>query len=43
MTDKKKPRRLSETVIPGKDYAEKVKLESILASRKRKVHPNLPW
>ena len=30
MTEKSKPRRLSETVIPGKDYAEKVKIAEIL-------------
>jgi len=30
MTDKSKPRRLSETVIPGQDYAEKVKIKDIL-------------
>lgn len=30
MTEKHKPRRLSETVIPGKDYAEKVKIDAIL-------------
>ena len=30
MTDEKKPRRLSETVIPGKDYAAKVKIDMIL-------------
>ena len=30
MTGKKKPRRLSETVIPGKDYADKKKLADIL-------------
>ena len=30
MTDEKKPRRLSETVIPGVDYAEKVKIGDIL-------------
>lgn len=30
MTEKSKPRRLSETVIPGKDYAAKVKIDAIL-------------
>ena len=30
MTDKSKPRRLSETVIPGVDYADKKKLADIL-------------
>ena len=30
MTDKSKPRRLSETVIPGKDYADKKKIGDIL-------------
>ena len=30
MTEKHKPRRLSETVIPGKDYAAKVKIDMIL-------------
>ena len=30
MTDKSKPRRLSETVIPGKDYADKKKISDIL-------------
>ena len=30
MTDEKKPRCLSETVIPGKDYAAKVKIDMIL-------------
>ena len=30
MTDKSKPRRLSETVIPGKDYADKREIKDIL-------------
>ena len=30
MTDKSKPRRLSETVIPGVDYADKKKIGDIL-------------
>ena len=30
MTEKRKPRRLSETVIPGKDYADKKKIGDIL-------------
>lgn len=30
MTDKKKPRRLSETVIPGVDYADKCKISDVL-------------
>jgi len=30
MTEKPKPRRLSETVIPGKDFAAKVKIDMIL-------------
>lgn len=30
MTDKSKPRRLSETVIPGVDYAEKVGIKDVL-------------
>jgi len=30
MTDKKKPRRLSETVVPGVDYADKKKIGDIL-------------
>lgn len=30
MTDKPKPRRLSEAVIPGQDYAAKVKMQDIL-------------
>ena len=30
MTNKSKPRRLSETVIPGQDYEDKVKLDDVL-------------
>lgn len=30
MTDKSKPRRLSETVVPGQDYAAKIKIKDIL-------------
>lgn len=30
MTDQKKPRRLSDTVIPGKDYEAKVSVDDIL-------------
>lgn len=30
MTDKSKPRRLSDTVKPGKDFAAKVKIAAIL-------------
>ena len=30
MTDKSKPHRLSETVIPGKDYAAKIEVKDIL-------------
>ncbi|TEU17336.1 MAG: hypothetical protein E3J21_08620 [Anaerolineales bacterium] len=30
MTEKHKPRRLSERVIPGKDYADKKKIDDIL-------------
>jgi len=30
MTNESKPRRLSETVVPGKDYAAKVKIAAIL-------------
>jgi hypothetical protein len=30
MTEKSKPRRLSETVIPGQDYAAKIKIKDIL-------------
>lgn len=30
MTEKRKPRRLSETVIPGKDYADKREIKDIL-------------
>lgn len=30
MTDKAKPRRLSETVIPGKDFADKRKIDDVL-------------
>jgi len=30
MTDKPKPRRLSDTVIPGQDYAAKIKIKDIL-------------
>jgi len=30
MTDKTKPRRLSDTVIPGKDFAAKIKIKEIL-------------
>lgn len=30
MADKAKPRRLSETVVPGKDFAEKCKIDDIL-------------
>ena len=30
MTNKSKPRRLSETVIPGKDFADKRKIDDVL-------------
>lgn len=30
MTSPSKPRRLSETVVPGKDYEDKVKIDDIL-------------
>ena len=30
MTDKSKPRRLSETVVPGKDYPDKKSISDIL-------------
>jgi hypothetical protein len=30
MTDKAKPRRLSDTVVPGEDFAAKVKIAEIL-------------
>lgn len=30
MTDKSKPRRISDVVIPGKDFAKKVKIAEIL-------------
>ena len=30
MTDKSKPRRLSDVVIPGKDYADKKEIKDIL-------------
>ena len=30
MSDKPKPRRLSEAVVPGKDFAEKVKIDRVL-------------
>lgn len=30
MADKKKPRRLSETVVPGKDFADKRKIDDVL-------------
>ena len=30
MSDKPKPRRLSETVVPGKDFASKVKIDRVL-------------
>jgi hypothetical protein len=30
MTEKSKPRRLSETVVPGQDYAAKIKIKDIL-------------
>lgn len=30
MADKSSPRRLSETVVPGKDYPKKVKIDTVL-------------
>lgn len=32
MTDKPRPRRLSDTVVPGQDYAAKVKIDTLLGS-----------